>query len=121
MTVLYNYLMNFKFLHFNSRILVLKEYPVAYEESKDKHFNGKLTVSVDNYIHIFLDSEEAGPYPKPNFSFKIDSSLEIKTSRELTVAIRRKEEKRGVLGYLMWSSKAQPSLAVRFLKRDALE
>lgn len=79
---------------------------MIYEESKDKQHNGKLTVSVDNHIHFFLGAEEtAAPYPKPSFSFKIDSNLEIKTVDNLTVELRRKEEKRGMLSYLKWSSK----------------
>jgi hypothetical protein len=76
-------------------------------------------VSVDNYIHVFFDDDNT-PYPKPSVSFKINGTLEIKSSRDLSVELRRKEEKRGVMSYLMWTPKTQPPFVVRFLKRDAL-
>lgn len=78
-------------------------------------------MTVDSFIHLFFDSENTTPFCKPSLSIKIDKTLSIKTNRDLVVELSRKEEKKNVLSYFIWSKKSESTVSVRFLKRDALE
>lgn len=94
----------------------MKEFEVAHDVARGKTEMGTLYITVDNFLLVFLNSEQTHPYCKPSTMFKIDKTLNMTQKEHMSVEFKKKEEKKGVMSYLMWDTKKEPGFSLRFLK-----
>lgn len=71
-------------------------------------------MTVDNFVLLFLESENTQLFSKPAALFKIDRTLILTPKGDLSLELKKKEEKKGVMSYLIWDTKTQPTFTVRF-------
>jgi hypothetical protein len=61
-------------------------------------------------------------YVKPSATFKLDKTLQITVKSDLGIELKKKEEKKGVMSYLLWDTKVQePAFMVRFRSLEERE
>jgi len=79
------------FAEFDSSLLKVREFAVAHDVARGKTEAGTLLVTVDNFLLLFLDSENTQPFSKPSTLFKIDITLVVTAKGELAVELKKKE------------------------------
>ena len=98
-------------------MLVLKEYRTVNYHKDSANETCTLVITVDRYLHIFLNTELAQSYSKPSRSFKIDGNLSVKRTNEM-VQILKVIQKKGVISYLIWEPPTEAKFVIQFVKKD---
>ena len=58
-------------------MLVLKEFKTVNVRKDAPNEACTIVITVDRFLHIYLNTESAQPYAKPTRTFKIDYNLKI--------------------------------------------
>lgn len=82
-------------------MLVLKEFKTVSVRKDVPNETCTIIITVDRFIHIYLNTESAQPYAKPTQTFKIDYNLKI-TRLGSVVEIVKTQESKGVMSYIIW-------------------
>ena len=107
---------------------MLKQFHVQYisagsaKNEAPKSENCLLVITVDRYIHLFINSEKNEPYAKADITLRADQkNLEFRSCKDKLVEMVIKDERRASMLSYFWETKNDKIHKFEFAKKDSRE
>ena len=75
-------------------------------------------ITVDKFVHIYLNTESSHIYAKPSQTLKIDPNLKV-IRQGSVVELVKSQSKKGVISYFIWEPPTILKYVIQFSKDDA--